>query len=52
MWDSSMALPKGASQDNVLRGSGVKNMPPGVPPLVDRWEASMDFGMFTDKTLK
>jgi len=47
-----MALPNGAKEDDVLRGSGSRDLPPGVPPLASRWKQEMDFGEFTDKTLK
>jgi len=51
-FNAAMSIPNGSTSDDVLRGSGVKNLPPGVPPLGTRWEPSQDFGAFTEKTLK
>jgi len=51
-WNEDMDLPGGVSDENVLRGSSTKNMPPGVPLLGSRWKPPMDFGQFSDVTIK
>jgi len=52
MWDERMDIPKGASAENVTRGSAAKYLPPGVPFLAKRWNENLDFGQFTEITLK
>jgi hypothetical protein len=52
-WDNKMDTPEGADKDCVLRGARGELLPPGVPPLIDRWDGdAQTFGEFTDKTLK
>ncbi len=52
MWMEKMNVPPQTDRDNVVRGSGAKNLPPGVPPLDSRWIGDeQDFGSFTEKTL-
>jgi len=51
-WDASMNLPAGAKAEEILKGSSSRDLPPGVPPLGSRWLPTMDFGEFTEKTLK
>jgi isopenicillin N synthase-like dioxygenase len=51
-WDGLMNLPKGAKEEDVVKGSSSKFLPQGVPLLGTRWKPDMDFGSFTDITLK
>lgn len=51
-WDAPMRAPPGADADAVLRGARGELLPPGVPPLVQRWRDGDDFGAFTERTLK
>lgn len=50
-WDERMETPPGAETERVLRGARGELLPKGVPPLVDRWNPSQNFGEFTEKTL-
>ena len=47
-WAESMNVPEGTDPAAV---GECKNLPPGVPPLKSRWDASMDYGKFTSSTL-
>lgn len=49
-----MMMPDGSDEADVIRGSSAEHLPKGVPVLSSRWNAkdNMDFGIFTDKTLK
>ena len=50
--DHPMALPPGGELDNVLKGAKGEFLPPGVPPLLARWETdgSQNYGDFSTKT--
>jgi len=52
MFGEKMDIPKGSSTENVIKGSSTQFLPPGVPLLGTRWNENMDFGSFTDMTLK
>jgi len=52
MFDEKMDIPQGIDTKNVTQGSSSKFLPPGVPLLETRWKPTMDFGEFTDLTLK
>jgi isopenicillin N synthase-like dioxygenase len=52
MWDEPMNIPNGSSVDDITKGSSAKFLPPGVPLLEKRWKPDIDFGGFTDITLK
>jgi hypothetical protein len=51
MWDEKMEIPKGSDKETVLKSSTTKYLPKGVPLLETRWEVTMNFGEFTEKTL-
>ena len=51
-WNEPMAPPAGAEVHRVTKGAHGETLPPGVPALASRWNADMDFGEFTDATLK
>jgi len=50
----TMDIPNGSKEEDVIRGSSAKYLPEGVPILESRWniKENMDFGKFTDNTLK
>jgi len=52
MWNEPMNIPEGSNLDDVAMGSSSKYLPMGVPLLATRWKEQMDFGQFTDVTLK
>jgi isopenicillin N synthase-like dioxygenase len=52
MWDEKMNIPEGTNIENVQKGSSSKYLPPGVPLLANRWNPNMNFGEFTEITLK
>lgn len=51
-WDGDMKVPVGRTADQAQSQLAQKNLPPGVPPLSKRWKDGMDFGQFSDETLK
>jgi len=51
-WDGDMDVPAGRSAEEAQTQAAAASLPTGVPPLGKRWETGMDFGQFTDKTLK
>lgn len=52
MWDEQMNTPKDSTHEQVCHGSSSDLLPPGMPKLEDRWEPPVDFGTFTNETLK
>lgn len=52
MWDCPMHCPEGVDPNAAQSQSAAANLPRGVPPLASRWKPDMDFGQFTDATLK
>jgi hypothetical protein len=46
-----LCTPPGADPEEVLRGARGELLPPGVPPLVDRWRETDSFRDFTVRTL-
>jgi len=50
MPEESMTLPKGADKDLVLNASSPKYLPEGVPYLHTRWDESMNYAQFSEKT--
>jgi hypothetical protein len=51
-WDGDMKVPTGRTAAQAQSQASAKNLPPGVPPLGNRWKQGMNFGDFTDVTLK
>jgi len=52
MWDEKMSVPEGSNIENILKSTSSTYLPHGVPTLGSRWNPEMDFGQFTDATLK
>lgn len=52
MYDCPMNCPEGVDTAAAQSQSAAANLPRGVPPLASRWKPEMDFGQFTDATLK
>eukprot|EP00475_Leptophrys_vorax_P011710 TRINITY_DN1824_c0_g1_i1.p1 TRINITY_DN1824_c0_g1~~TRINITY_DN1824_c0_g1_i1.p1 ORF type:complete len:404 (+),score=106.47 TRINITY_DN1824_c0_g1_i1:54-1214(+) len=51
-WDEPMDLPKSADLQEVTQELFVRqSLPEGVPSLASRWQAGLNFGEFTKKTL-
>jgi len=52
--DEPMNIPDGSKPEDVILGSSAEFLPKGVPVLEKRWNNNerMDFGEFTDRTLK
>jgi hypothetical protein len=50
-WFEHMNVPAGMEASSAQSQSAAKNLPQGVPPLASRWDCSMDFALFTEKTL-
>jgi isopenicillin N synthase-like dioxygenase len=46
-----MAMPDGRTADQTQDQRSSSTLPTGVPPISSRWDASMDFSEFTEKTL-
>jgi isopenicillin N synthase-like dioxygenase len=46
-----MSMPNEGTIQAVCEGSGIKYLPPGVPPLSVRWQNGISFGEFTNQTL-
>jgi len=51
-WDHPMNYPKGATIEDVTRGSAAIFLPKGVPTLASRWRPDQDFGTFSEMTFK
>lgn len=51
-WNEPMAPPSADAVEGVTHGAKGEALPPGVPALDARWTPDMDFGQFTDATLK
>ncbi len=45
-------MPEGRSASQAQTQAAAASLPKGVPPLSKRWKDGMDFGQFTDATLK
>ena len=51
-WDEGMCVPLGVDPEVALQRPAAKRaLPPKVPPLATRWDNSMSFGDFSEKTL-
>jgi isopenicillin N synthase-like dioxygenase len=51
-WDGDMKVPRGRNADQAQSQASASKLPPGVPAIGSRWKDGMDFGQFTDATLK
>ena len=51
-WDEKMTVPPGMDARNAQKATAEKALPKGVPRLASRWNEKMDFGEFTEKTLR
>jgi len=47
----TMNVPEGRSPEQAQDQRAAASLPTGVPPISARWDPSMDFGEFTEKTL-
>ena len=47
-----MNIPDGMDMSQAQSATAAENLPSGVPRLAHRWKSGMDFGEFTDETLK
>jgi hypothetical protein len=51
-WHEKMNVPVGMNAQDAQQATAEKALPEGVPRLKSRWNEKMDFGEFTDKTLR
>jgi isopenicillin N synthase-like dioxygenase len=51
MYDESLDIPADRTEDQTQSGTNANHLPPGIPPLMSRWNNGLDFGTFTNQTI-
>lgn len=51
-WQEPMAVPRGREPEDAQSSQAARALPDGVPTLASRWRPEMDFGEFTESSLK